>query len=166
MEGLRQWLLGIVLTAFAAGLARQLAPEGREQAAVRLVGGLLLILAMLGPLGRWDWEELALPAGSFPQAVQDQTADYEAERTEALGAIIAENTAAYIWDKAEELGIPCTVEVTVAVGESGLPLPDTAIITGAYSGELAALIQEEVGIPAEKQIWREESVWSGKKENG
>lgn len=97
MEGLRQWLLGIVLTAFAAGLARQLAPEGREQAAVRLAGGLLMILAILGPLGSWNWEELALPAGSFRQATTEQMADYEAERTTALGTIIAEKTAAYIW---------------------------------------------------------------------
>lgn len=72
----------------------------------------------------------------------------------------------HIWDKADELGLSCTVEVTVAVGESGIPLPDTAVITGPYSGELAALIQEEVGIPAEKQIWREESVWSEAAESG
>ena len=43
---MREWLLGIVLTAFAGGLARQLAPRGREQAMVRLVSGLLLALAL------------------------------------------------------------------------------------------------------------------------
>ena len=41
---MRAWLLGIVLTAFASGLARQLAPQGREQAMVRLAGGLLLLI--------------------------------------------------------------------------------------------------------------------------
>lgn len=166
MEGVRQWLLGITLTAFAAGLARQLAPEGREQAAVRLVGGLLLVLAILSPLGGWDWEELALPAGSFRQETQRQAENYQEERTQALSAIIAEKTAAYIWDKADRLGLSCEVEVSVAVGESGIPLPDTVTITGAYSADLAALIEEEVGIPAGKQIWLEESVWSGKQESG
>ena len=164
MEGLRQWLLGIVLTAFAAGLARQLAPEGREQAAVRLAGGLLMILAILGPLGSWNWEELALPAGSFRQATTEQMADYETARTTALGTIIAEKTAAYIWDKAEELGLSCTVEVTVAAGENGIPLPDTVIITGPYDPGLSALIEKEVGIPAGKQIW--ENIGSGKNESG
>ena len=62
MEGVRQWLLGVTLTAFAGGLARQLAPAGREQGMVRLVGGLLLVLALLSPLGSWEWEGLALPA--------------------------------------------------------------------------------------------------------
>lgn len=54
MEGLRQWLLGIVLTAFAAALPGQLAPEGREQAAVRLAGGLLMILGNSGPSGQLE----------------------------------------------------------------------------------------------------------------
>ena len=164
MEGLRQWLLGIVFTAFAAGLARQLAPEGREQAAVRLAGGLLMLLAVLGPLAGGDWRDLALPAGAFQAS--EVAEDYEAQRTAALGAVIAEKTAAYIWDKADALGVSCTVEVTVAPGESGIPLPDTVILTGPYSETLAALIQEEVGIPADKQIWREESVWSERAGDG
>ena len=164
MEGLRQWLLGIVFTAFAAGLARQLAPEGREQAAVRLAGGLLMLLAVLGPLAGGDWGDLALPAGAFQAS--EAAEDYEAQRTAALGAVIAEKTAAYIWDKADALGVSCTVEVTVAPGESGILLPDTVILTGPYSETLAALIQEEVGIPADKQIWREESVWSERAGDG
>ena len=54
----------------------------------------------------------------------------------------------------------------MAPGESGIPLPDTVILTGPYSETLAALIQEEVGIPADKQIWREESVWSERAGDG
>ena len=41
-----------------------------------------------------------------------------------------------------------------------------AAVEARDTGELAALIREEVGIPAEKQIWREESVWSEAAENG
>ena len=29
IEGIRTWLLGVVLTALAGGLARQLAPQGK-----------------------------------------------------------------------------------------------------------------------------------------
>ena len=164
MEGLRQWLLGIVFTAFAAGLARQLAPEGREQAAVRLAGGLLMLLAVLGPLAGVYWWYRALPA--LPSHPSRRAADLGTQHPPALGAVIAEKTAAYIWDKADALGVSCTVEVTVAPGESGIPLPDTVILTGPYSETLAALIQEEVGIPADKQIWREESVWSERAGDG
>lgn len=154
---MKGWLLGVVLTALAGGLARRLAPRGREQAMVRLAGGLLLTLAILRPLaGRErtgeEWlADLSLPA--------EQAEFLRENQREAFSAIIAEKTAAYIWDKANRLGLGCTVTVTTAAGESGLPLPDTAVIRGPYSGELARCIEEEVGIPAEKQIWLEEDAW-------
>ena len=122
---------------------------------------LLVVLAILRPLGSWQWEGLTLP--TF-QETEEMTQQYREEQTAALSAIIAEKTAAYIWDKAEELGLSCTVEVTVAAGENGIPLPDTVIITGPYDPGLSALIEKEVGIPAGKQIW--ENIGSGKNESG
>ena len=76
---MREWLLGIVLTAFAGGLARQLAPRGREQAMVRLVSGLLLALALLAPLAELPgaaWEGEALEAAAFRQRTREQEALY------------------------------------------------------------------------------------------
>lgn len=162
---MKQWLLGIVLTAFAGGLARQLAPSGREQAMVRLVGGLLLTLAILRPLAELDWEGPALEAGSFQSRTAEQAEIYRKNQQEALAAIIAEKTGAYIWDKANQLGLACQVTVATAAGESGIPLPDTVTILGPYSPALAACIEEEVGLPAEKQIWLEETTWTEKKES-
>ncbi len=164
MAAVRGWLLGIVLTAFAGALARSLAPKGRGEAAVRLVSGLLLAAAVLRPMGT---AELALPdlgLGGLALEAQEETARYRRENQEALSTIIAERCASYIWDKADRLGLEVQVAVRCAAGESGIPLPDTVTITGPYSGQLAAWIQEEVGIPAEKQIWLEEDTWSGNKE--
>ena len=79
-----------------------------------------------------------------------------------MTALIKEKTEAYIWDKANRLGLSCTVSVTAAAGESGIPLPDSAVIRGPYSEALARCIEEEVGIPAEKQIWLEEEAWTEK----
>jgi predicted PhzF superfamily epimerase YddE/YHI9 len=36
-------------------------------------------------------------------------------------------------------------------------------VRGSYSAALAAYIEEEVGVPPEKQIWLEEETW--KREN-
>lgn len=162
---MRSWLLGIVLTSLAGGLARQLAPPGREQAMVRLVAGLLLATAILRPLagGRWDAEAL-LPEMPDLRA-GEQAAAYQKNQWDALSAIIAEKTRAYIWDKANQLGLACEVEVSVAAGEGGVPLPDRAVIYGPYSGELARCIEEEVGIPAEKLIWLEDEEWQERKES-
>ena len=166
MEGVRSWLLGIVLTSLAGGLARQLAPQGKEQAMVRLVSGLLLALAILRPLAAGEWEGLEVAAGSFPLQSEAQAEVYRKNQQDALSAIIAEKTEAYILDKANRLGLDCTVRVSVAAGESGIPLPVSVTVRGAYSPALAECMEEEVGIPAQKQIWLEEEQWQTKKESG
>lgn len=162
---MKSWLLGIVLTSLAAGLARQLAPKGREQAMVRLVGGLLLALAILRPLAGENWERLELETGGLEIQGEELADAYRKNQQEALSAIIAEKTEAYIWDKANQLGLDCTVKVTVSPGENGIPLPESVVIRGTYSGELARRLEEEVGIPAENQIWLEEDTWQKRKES-
>lgn len=162
MEQLRTWLLGVVLTAFAAGLANELIPKGRERALVRTVGGLLMVLALLRPLGTVEWEKISIPAMSY----SDQAEIYRAEQENALSAIIAERLESYIWDKATELGIACTVHIEMLCGESAIPTAETVEVRAQYDPVLAAWLEEVVGIPAEKQIWLEERVWTEKTENG
>lgn len=166
MGALRQWLLGVVLTAFAASLAGELAPGGRERGAVRLVGGLLVLLALLRPLAGLGGTAVPAMKADLSGQTQAQAERYRREGRETLSAIIEQRTASYILDKACGLGLECGVEVTVSAGESGVPLPSGVTITGGYSAALAALIEEGVGIPADKQIWLEEDTWSGTEESG
>ena len=55
-----------------------------------------------------------------------------------------------------------TASVTVAAGESGIPLPESVTLAGPYSPALAAAIEEGVGVPVERQYWLEESEWTRK----
>jgi stage III sporulation protein AF len=151
MTALKKWLLGVVLTALAAGLARQLAPKGRDQGVVRLVGGLLLTLALLRPLTSLSWSGVAVE--TFGAELETRTEELKNEQVEALSQVIEQRTAAYIWDKASQLGLDCQVTVTAQVGESGIPLPASVTVTGAYSQALAEWIEEEVGIPTLQQTW-------------
>lgn len=164
MAGIRQWLLGVVLAAFAGTLARQLASGTKGQTMVRLTAGLLLTLAILRPAAGLRWRAPA--AANLPERTEAQASGYRKNRQEALAAVIEEKTAAYIWDKANELGLSCEVRVTTAAGESGIPLPDAVTITGSYSAALAACIEKEVGIPAGKQTWLEVPKWTETKEPG
>lgn len=157
IESLRTWLLGVVFTAFAAGLATECIPKGRMQAMTRIAGGALMVLALLRPLGAVDWDKTILSVDAASLQTQQQTEIYRTEHEKELSSIIAERLETYIWDKATELGLTCTVRVRVLCGESGVPLPETVQISTAYDRALAVWLEEVVGIPAEKQIWLEES---------
>ena len=156
MGSLKAWLLGIVLTSFAAGLARQLAPQGKEQAMVRLACGLLLALAILRPLAGQNLDAFDFSMDGFRLEASDVSDLYRKNQQDTLSAIIAEKTEAYICDKANRLGVPCEATVTVSLTESGVPLPGSVTIRGAYSEELAECLEKEVGIPAGMQFWLEE----------
>lgn len=165
MAAVKRWLLGVVLTAFAASLARQLAPKGRQSALVGLAGGLLLALALLRPLVQVDWSGIALPTGSFAAQSQETALAYQKKQLEELSAIIAEKTEAYIWDKAAALDGDYRFTVSVSAGESGVPLPCSVTIAGPYSRELSQWLERELGLDAAAQNWLEEGEWNTRTEN-
>lgn len=166
MDGLRTWLLGIAAAALAGSLANDLA--GKEHGVLRLTGGLLLLLALLRPLAGGEWESIDFAVPELQQSAAMQAAAYEEIQLDTLSVIIEETAESYIWDKACELGMTCTVSVRAEKGESGIPLPASVTVTGPYDARLAAYLEEEVGIPAAKQIWLEEEIWTvkGEKDRG
>ena len=154
---LRRWLLGVILTSFAVGMAEQLVPKGRERALVRLVGGLMLTLALLRPMGDLVWEDRPISVGAWGENLQSQTAFHREQQQKELSSIIAEKLEAYIWDKAIEMGLDGNISVSIRVQPTGIPLPDTVSIGTPFDSTLAVWLEEVVGIPAEKQLWQEGS---------
>ena len=73
--------------------------------------------------------------------------------------IIAENTAAYIVDKAEEMGIFCQAEVTLSYDEDGVPCPWEVTARGDWTDEareaLARLLEDDLGVPPQRQHYEE-----------
>lgn len=160
MMGLvRQWLLGVTCTAMVLALAQALAPEGSVKKVCRLAGGLALLLAAVSPL-------LSLEDGAVSRILEDyraavgQCEDGLAEQTDLFyRSIIEEETAAYIVDKAEEMGIICQAEVTFAYDEDGTPYPWEIAAWGTWTQEgrdrLSAVLEQELGVPASRQYYRE-----------
>lgn len=165
MALVRRWLLGIVLTSFAVGMAQQIVPKGREQARIRLIGGVLLTLSLLRPLGDVFLETPSVSVGSWSQMFETQTESYREEHQKELAAIIAEKLETYIWDKAIESGMDGDVSVYVSVSMAGVPLPDTVTIGAPFDPALSIWLEEVVGIPAEKQIWQEGNTWTTERES-
>ena len=78
------------------------------------------------------------------------------EKEKQLCRSIEERTAAYISDKAKTLGTEVSAEVKTTPSSEGIPVPVEAEIAGAYTRELAEYIEQDLGIPAERQVWCED----------
>lgn len=153
IELFRTWLLGIVATALILTVIYRLAPAGKLRPAARFVGGLVLLMAVLGPLARvdLDWDtSFSACAGS----IQEQIDDYRAANEQRTAALIAGEVEAYISDKGNEKGLVCHPAVTTRL-EQGVPFPDTVVMDIPLDEDLSACIAADLGIPRERQIWQE-----------
>ena len=151
MEAVRAWLTSVVLVSVLLSAAQSLIPPGTVRKAAGFTGGLILLLVLLRPVLGADLEHLELEFDHY-QARQEELADTQ---TEAMASIIAEQTEAYILDKAGELGLEVTVRVETRTEGNGIPVPWSAELTGSWSQALASALETELGIPAERQVWHE-----------
>lgn len=160
MAGARLWLLSIVSVSLLCALADALMPKGAVKRVGRLACGLVLAAAVLTPVVQLDVED-------GQRWLEDYFSDLEYRRTElkeqvdtGMKTIIEQEYAAYIVDKAAQLGLTCTVRVECRMGEEGLYLPIWAELTGGFSqaerAELARVLEEELSIPPQGQSFIEE----------
>ena len=152
---LKQWILGISCAALIGAVAEALAPAGRVKKAGRLAAGLLLLLAVLKPLGSLDYGALAGALAAYRPDGAACEAALEEKSGAALKAVIEERTNAYIYNKAKTLGMDCTAEVTYYYGPDGEVRPETVVVRGGFTeeqqGELSRTLEGELGIPARQQ---------------
>lgn len=147
---LKQWILGITCAALIGALADSLSPPGRVKQAGRLAAGLLLLLAVVKPLGVFDPDALAGALESYRTDTSACEAALEEKSGAVLKAVIENQTAAYISDKAKTLGMVCSAEVTYYYGPDGEVRPEAVVVRGEFSdnqqGALSRALEEELGI--------------------
>ena len=153
MNRLTQYILSVTAAAVLASILRVLAGESAMGKLTKLLTGLFLAVTVLSPLVR-----LELPDPS--RWLEDYLADGdEAARAgevmakEYSAAIISEEIEAYILDKAASMGTTLAVEVRL----DGEGLPKSVTLTGSVSSEqrteLSRMVDEELGVGEEAQIW-------------
>ena len=155
MEAVRAWLTSLGRGSRRRAGAPRLTPAGTRRRAASVTGGLILLFALLRPVLGADLERLEVDLSDYQTAVEERQEELAAAQTEAMASIIAEQTEAYIWDKAGELGLEVSARVETRAGEDGVPVPWSAELTGPRTEALASYLETELGIPAERQVWHE-----------
>ncbi len=160
MGFVRSWLLGVTAAALVLALAETLAPEGAVKKVCRLAGGMALLLAAAGPvLDALDGSALTRGLEGWRDRSQRYEQELEERNEQLYLAIIEEETAAYVMDKAREFGFECDVEVTFGYDEKAVPCPWEVAARGEWTPErrarLGRLLEEELGVPAQRQHYEE-----------
>lgn len=151
----REWLTSIVVVTLLLSVAQTLIPEGTVRKAASFTGGLILLAALLQPVLQTDLAGLRLDFGDYERAIGQRREELDSAGKEALEELIETQTAAYISDKADALGLSVEARVETETGDDGVPVPASVRLKGPRSEELAAYIEEDLGIPWERQVWSE-----------
>ena len=159
MAGLRSWLLALVAASLICALADALMPKGAVKRVGRLVCGLVLASAILSPLAGLDVESGQSWLERHLASVEFQRAELEEEVNGQMKVIIEQDYAAYIVDKAAQLGAACSAR-TECRRDGGLYLPQRVEVTGAVppplQAELVQIIVRDLGVPEEQIDFSEE----------
>ncbi len=160
MGAVRGWLLAVIGASLICALADALMPQGAVRRVGKLVCGLVLLAAVLSPLTRLDIAD----GQRWLEDYLDSLDNREAELTETVNSqmkvIIEQEYAAYIVDKAAQLGLTCSVQVECGLSEEGLYLPARARVSGALTererDQIVRLIGTDLGIPESEQLYMTE----------
>lgn len=157
IDVVRQWLTGVTCAALLAALAEGLMPKSPVKQVGKLVCALVLLCAMLRPVLTVKIPDLSHILNATPGEIDQRQMQLEHSNGAMLKTLIERQSAAYIVDKAAQLGLVCRAQVTCAEGEGGTWLPRSVHITGQLDArqqaQLTAAIQNELGIAPEQQVY-------------
>lgn len=154
MLAIREWMTSIVICALLLSILQSLIPDGAVRRIVDFTGGMLLVFCLLNPLLHCvSWIKPDMQ--DFEKTLEELEWNLKQETDMALQKSIEERTIAYISEQAEEIGVDVSINVTAEQREDGVILPTWAELCGQYSAELAKQLDQELGIPPERQVWHE-----------
>lgn len=160
MIAVQNALFRVVTAALAVSLINVIPMKRSLRRVISAGCGALLLLTVLTPLLRLRDVD---PRDYLSQYEIDESMIDEAMRdgqTRAR-ALIKEQTEAYIWDKAAALGAEVRAQVTLAALSEHYSYPYAVTLTGRWTASqrqaLSDYIAQTLGIPPERQTWREGS---------
>ena len=162
MEAVRGWLLSVIAVSVLCAAADALMPAGAVKRVGRLVCGLVLMGAVLSPVAGLDVEGGQRWLEGYMSSVRTREAELEETVESQMKMIIEQKCAAYIVDKAAQLGLECTARVECERSEDGVYLPARTETSGLWTAgaqeKLIRVIETDLGVPRERQFYVEEEI--------
>lgn len=156
MDGLRQYLLSVTAAALVCAVVQKLLSKKGTAASIgKMLTGLFLAFTVISPFARLEIGSLSDITKGFESDAADAVAAGQSSTRNAIAQGIITRTQAYILDKAAELNVELTVEVTVS--DDDIPVPVKVRLSGDVSPyakqRLQTIISDDLSIAKEDQIW-------------
>ncbi len=156
---MKTWLMRVIAAAILCTIAQDLSPKGSVKQVGRLVCAMVLLCVVLSPVKTLDMAAGSQWLTNYRATLADSRAALAEQGEEIQMAVIGEKYRAYIEDKGAQLGLNCRARVDCQE-EGEIYVPDRVQVTGDLSqGDwdgLSRCLEEELGVPPERQDFREE----------
>ncbi len=152
IELFRSLLIGVAAAALCGSAAVLFAKGKAMQEVLRLATGIAILLAVLQPLSQF---RLPNPFGHGVKQAQEVVLEH-GETEQALAQAAAQQVETYVEQRAGQLGIPCTAQLTLTQDAEGKTLVTGVQLSCSQTADIQALSQmlaAECGIPKELQTW-------------
>ena len=153
---LREWVLGVAVTALMAMCAMAITPQSRVRGIVRMCCAAAMCASLIMPLSSADFSGYARGMAMLREAAA-ASGEIGGQSAERLSRTIIESEcAAYISDKGEGLGLTVGEVRVLAKWGDEFWYPYEVWIDAPRSDELMMSIEGELGVPRERICWSDD----------
>ena len=152
IDAVREWIRSIVMVTMLLSVGQAMVPEGQIRKIFSFSGGLVLVIVLLHPVLGLEGSVLIEPLEVYERQIFKQKEELEQMVRAEQETIIEENLTAYISDKAEALEEGGAVRIRAETAEDGT-VTLSAELVGQPSEQLTEYLEQELGIPRERQVW-------------
>ena len=148
-------VLSLICAALVTGMLQAITEKSSCARVLKILCGVFLMVTALRPLKAMQFPDLSAWSRIWDQEADRAVQEGQEVYARQYSAVIKQRLEAYILDIASQLGLSVRVQLELTQDS----LPDRVTVTGqagqTEKEQLQQRIAKELGIPKEKQLWKD-----------
>jgi len=137
MEWIKDWIVGICVTAVLVSVVKTLTPQNSAGKCVQLVGALMLIITVISPFKKLQFHTTLYQSNIYEYDREKLVVSLENENEKIRKEFIEDAIETYIFQRAEEFDIKLS-RVYIEMEEKGIRIKSVEIIADESVSESKA----------------------------